>query len=68
MRYLAHESEERDNKDPLHQNVVVHHTWHDECDTKAYQTHHFSAPIKNTHESCTLSVKSVIIKHFECIN
>ena len=49
----AQEGEERDNKDPLPQKVVVHYTWHNECDKKAYQTHHFSAPIKNAHESGT---------------
>ena len=67
MWYSAHESEERDNKDPLPQKVVVHYTWHNECDKKAYQIHHFSAPIKTLMSRVHISVMSVIKKHFECI-
>ena len=50
---MAREGEEHDNKDSLPQKVVVHYTCHNECDKKAYQIHHFSAPIKNAHESGT---------------
>ena len=53
MWYLAHEGEEHDNKDPLPQKVVIHYTWNNDCDKKAYQIHNFSAPIKNAHESGT---------------
>ena len=28
---------------------MVHHAWYNECDKKAYQIHHISAPIENAH-------------------
>ena len=53
MWYSAHESEERDNKDPLPQKVVVHNTWHNKCDEKSISNPSFQWPIKNGYESGT---------------
>ena len=53
--------------DPLPQKVVVQNTWHNECDKKAYQIHHFSDLLKTLMSRVHISVMSVIKKHFECI-
>ena len=64
---MAYEGGAHGNKDPLPKNVLVHNTWHSECDKTAFQIQHLSEHNKNAHESGTYKCDECGKKYLECI-